>query len=170
MRFFLPALATSLIAIGSALAADPAAQGSTAALSAPALPGAIPAPADSQRIAAHREARADAYREHAPLALFSLGSLAVGGVFYAIGQGMDRPSVSVSAADRSRIGTAVAVAGLSALLAAGSYFYYAHKSGQEDEEGSEPVSDWQAALIGGPDGAGGMAVGARLTLPLPSIR
>jgi hypothetical protein len=117
------------------------------------------------RLAARLDLSA-AYREHAPLAWFSLGSLAVGGVFYAIGQGFDRPNVSYAAGSRSQMAAAVALAGTSALLAAGSYFYYAHKTG----EGEEAVSDWEASLRGAPDGSGGLSVAARVSLGLPSFR
>jgi hypothetical protein len=133
----------------------------------PGSPTAVTASAasDTERVAARLNPTA-AYREHAPLAWFSLGSLAVGGVFYAIGRGLDRPNVSYATGNRSRMTTAVAVAGASAMLAAGTYFYYVHKSkGRADSE-----SDWDAALIGAPDGAGGLAVAARISLPLPPLR
>jgi hypothetical protein len=120
---------------------------------------------DTDQVAARMNLAA-AYREHAPLAWFSLGSLAVGGVFYAIAQGLDRPRVSYAAGSRSQMTTAVALAGASAMLAAGSYFYYVHQA----KEGAEPVSDWEASLIGAPDGAGGLSVAARVSLPLPSLR
>jgi hypothetical protein len=108
------------------------------------------------------------YQEHAPLAWFSLGSLAVGGVFYAIGKGVDGPRVSYSSGNRSQMTTAVALAGASALLAAGSYLYYAHKGKAGD--GDEPVSDWEASLMGAPDGVGGLSVSARVSLPFPALR
>lgn len=120
---------------------------------------------DSGRVAARMDL-SGAYREHAPLAWFSLGSLAVGGVFYGISRGLDRPNVSYAAGSRSQMNTAVALAGASALLAAGSYLYYAHKS----HDGDEAVSDWEASLLGAPDGSGGVAVAARVTLPLPPLR
>lgn len=128
----------------------------------------IPAPeSDSARMAAARlDAVAAAYREHAPLALFSLGSIAVGGVFYAIGQGIDRPNVSYTAGDRSQLTTAITIAGASAVLAAGSYFYYVHRAKVRAEE----ESDWDASVGALPDGHGGVAAAARLTLPLPSFR
>ena len=120
---------------------------------------------DSGAVAKSLNPLAGAYREHAPLALFSLGSLAIGGVFYGISQGTDGSHVNYTAGDRSSLTTAVTVAGVSALLAAGSYFYFVHRSaaGPEAEE-----SSWSANLTGGPDGAGGVSVGARLTVPLPS--
>jgi hypothetical protein len=125
--------------------------------------------ADSQRIAAENGNigvnLAAAYREHAPLALFSLGSLAIGGAFYAIGHGADGSRVAYSG-DRSQFTAAVSVAGITALLAAGSYFYYVHRAKAAVAEDPE----WDAAVIGAPDGAGGVAVGARLTLALPSLR
>ncbi len=119
---------------------------------------------DSATVAKSLSPLAGAYREHAPLAFFSLGSLAVGGVFYGISHGMDKANVGYTAGDRTQISTAVGVAGVTALLAAGSYFYYVHRSvAQSQAEGS----DWDAQVIGGPDGDGGVTVGARLTVPLP---
>jgi hypothetical protein len=121
--------------------------------------------ADSSRVAAARlDPVAAAYREHAPLALFSLGSLAVGGVFYAIGRGLDHPNVAYTAGDRTQLTTAVTVAGVSAVLAAGSYFYYVHRAQVRAEE----ESGWDAEVGAAPDGRGGITAAARLTLPLPS--
>ena len=120
---------------------------------------------DSSAVSKSINPIAGAYREHAPLALFSLGSIAIGGVFYGISQGTDGSHVSYTAGDRSSLTTAVTVAGVSALLAAGSYFYFVHRSAVVPEAGE---SSWSANLTGGPDGAGGVSVGARLTLPLPS--
>ena len=145
----------------------------------------LPAVADSQRVAAHTKNRGEsrsesldrdisgnlggplaaAYREHAPLALFSLGSLVIGGAFYAIGHGADG-SRATDAADRSQYRAVVSVAGISALLAAGSYFYYVHRA----KARAEADQQWDASLIGAPDGAGGVAMGARLTVPLSSLR
>lgn len=133
---------------------------------APAAMTRAPASPDSQAVTAHSESIMAAYREHAPLAFFSLGSLAIGGAFYAIGRGADGQRASFGANDRSQFTAAVSVAGISALLAAGSYFYYVHLAkarAQADEQ-------WDAALIGAPDGAGGVALGARLTLALPARR
>jgi len=146
----------------------------------------VAAVADSQRVAALNENAGEntgenadrsvganmsgniaaAYREHAPLALFSLGSLAVGGAFYAIGHGADGSRSANGAADRSQLTTVVSVAGISALLAAGSYFYYVHRA----KARAEADPKWDAAVIGAPDGAGGIAMGARLTLALSSLR
>lgn len=110
-------------------------------------------------MAARRAPSSSAYREHAPLAWFSLGSLAVGGIFYAIGQDQHRPNVSYAAGSRPGLTAAVSAAGLGALLAAGSYFYCVHRTRARDRE----ETAWQASLDGGPDGNGGLAVAARLT-------
>ncbi len=131
-------------------------------------PQPVSASSDSAQ-AARRINLSAAYREHAPLAWFSLGSLAVGGVFYAIGRGLDRPNVSYAAGSRSQMATAVALAGAGAMLAAGSYFYYVHKAVSRSNDGDGEVSDWEAAVSGAPDGAGGFAVSARLSIPLPSL-
>jgi hypothetical protein len=125
----------------------------------------LPSP-DSGRAVARSEARAAAYREHAPLAYFSLGSLAVGGVFYAIGNGAGGSRPALSASDRRQLATTVSVAGASALLAAGSYLYFVHKA----KERSEEDAGWEASIGGAPDGAGGLSVSARVSLPLPSGR
>lgn len=169
MRSFLPLILLGLLAPGRVWC-DPAP--SPAEGRAWLRPAAVPM--DSQRVAAQRENRdgkpnenlAAAYREHAPLALFSLGSLAVGGAFYAIGHGADGSRSANSVADRSQLRAVVSVAGISALLAAGSYFYYVHRA----KARAEADPEWDAAVIGAPDGAGGIAMGARLTWPLPSRR
>ena len=100
--------------------------------------------------------------EYAPLALFSLGSLAVGGAFYAINVSSRKPNVTQTAGGRSSLSNAVGVAGLTAVLAAGSYFYFSR-------DDSEPDSDWDAQVSGdiSPDGA--MSASAQLTFPLASL-
>ncbi|MDQ3003412.1 MAG: hypothetical protein M3Y08_19390 [Fibrobacterota bacterium] len=100
--------------------------------------------------------------EHAPLALFSLGSLAVGGVFYAIHLSSRSPNVAYTAGDRTQLTSAVGAAGLTALLAAGSYFYFARQSSLEARK-------WDAQVSGGVDPEGDLNVGALITLPLPSL-
>ena len=117
-------------------------------------------------VAARLKPEVSAYKEHAPLAWFSLGSLAVGGVFYAISEGMDHPNVAYTTSDRSHLNTTVTVAGISALLAAGSYLYYAHRAAQREAE-PESESAWDAGVTGGLDADGNVTMGARLTLPLP---
>lgn len=123
-------------------------------------PEAEPVPA-----AARRLPTASALGEHAPLAWFSLGSLAVGGIFYAIDTGIDRPNVAYTAGDRTRITTTVAVAGVGALLAAGSWFYYTHLR----ESREAPDDGLDADISGGLDAQGLPAVSARLSLPLGSL-
>lgn len=98
------------------------------------------------------------YREHAPLAFFSLGSLAVGGVFYGIGSslGHDGP-VSGNGA---RMETAVGAAGITALAAAGAYLYYALRGEAGDagapSAGASPAPSVspEAASPSGPTPAG----------------
>ncbi|MDB5102437.1 MAG: hypothetical protein JWP91_126 [Fibrobacteres bacterium] len=132
-----------------------------------ATSGPSPSAAQEKPLAGHRTAMrinptAGGYIEHAPLALFSLGSLAIGGVFYAIQNSSHGPHVGYTAGDRSSLATAVGAAGLTALLAAGSYLYFARES---EENGR----NWDAQVSGGVSPDGGMSVGALLTLPLPSL-
>ncbi|GEM_PF-3255113 len=99
------------------------------------------------------------YSEHAPLALFSVGSLAVGGVFYAIHLSTQHSKTEFSAGDRASLTNALGAAGLTALLAAGSYFYFSRQA-------SEPDRDWDAAVSGDVSPDGDMTVGALVTFPL----
>lgn len=141
---------------GSAAAAKPSAHRADASVSQ----------AKSAPSASRRTAIPGAYSEHAPLAWFSLGSLAVGGVFYAINSGLDRENVAYTAGDRSRLSTTVAVAGIGALLAAGSFFYYANHAAsreQPDDGGLE------TEFSGGLDDQGRPAVSAKLSLPIASL-
>lgn len=103
--------------------------------------------------------------EHLPLALFSLGSLAVGGVFYGISATSRGSDAASGVRDRSQLTTAIGAAGLGALLAAGSYFYYVHHPAGKD---GDPEGDWAARVTGGVSPEGGPVIGALLTLPLPS--
>jgi hypothetical protein len=164
MRSRLYAAALGLLAVGRAWP-DAASVPSDPARAEAARSPVFPLP-DSGRAAARSEALAAAYREHAPLAYFSLGSLAVGGVFYAIGNGAGGSRPALSASDRRQLATTVSVAGASALLAAGSYLYFVHKA----KERPEADAGWEASVGGSPDGAGGLAVSARVSLPLPSTR
>jgi hypothetical protein len=99
--------------------------------------------------------------EHAPLALFSLGSLAVGGAFYAIHLSTRNSNSEFSAADRASLTNAMGAAGLTALLAAGSYFYFSRAGAQQEEE-----RDWDAQVSGAVAPDGEMSVGAMVTLPI----
>jgi hypothetical protein len=120
--------------------------------------------------------------EHAPLALFSLGSLAVGGAFYAIHVSTRRPDSQLSADDRTSLTNAIGAAGITALLAAGSYFWFTRDGGDRayseklpgyepakepaKEPGKKPERDWDARVSGGVAPDGEMSVGAMVTLPL----
>jgi hypothetical protein len=103
-----------------------------------------------------------AYREKAPLALFSLGSLAVGGVFYGINASMHGSKAGYTSGNGKQLTSAVSLAGLSALLAAGSYFYYAKMA-------EESPRAWDASISGSVSAGGGPGIGALITLPLPSF-
>ena len=119
-------------------------------------------PAPEATSANRRTSPIAAMGEHAPLALFSLGSLAVGGVFYAIHLSSRKPNVGYTAGDRSQLTSAVGAAGLTALLAAGSYFYFARQASVE-------ARNWDAQVSGGIDLEGDMNIGALISLPLPSL-
>lgn len=103
---------------------------------------------------------AGACRRHASLALFSLGSLAVGGVFYGIESSLNKPNVDYTAGDRTRLATAAGAAGFTALIAAGSYFYFVRQDVRRARE-------WNASLSAGPSSGGGMGVAASIRLPMP---
>lgn len=102
---------------------------------------------------------ADSYREHAPLALFSLGSLAVGGIFYGIHSSLDYPG-GQSSGDGSKVGMAVGAAGFTALAAGVSYFYYSWRGRKAQEHGLQKVSAGVA-----PDGS----LSATVTFPLSAL-
>lgn len=112
--------------------------------------------------------------EHAPLALFSLGSLAVGGAFYAIHVSTRRPDSQLSADDRTSLTNAIGAAGITALLAAGSYFWFTRDGADQAYSakqpaklpGKEPERDWDARVSGGVAPDGEMSVRAMVTLPL----
>jgi hypothetical protein len=129
-------------------------------------PGLNAPAAETIRSANSLKATAAAYGEHAPLALFSLGSLAVGGVFYGINASMHRSNVAYTAGDRTQLTSAVGIAGLTALVAAGSYFYYAHRAAGN---AVEKARNWDAQVTGGISPQGEPSVGALLRLPLPSL-
>lgn len=106
------------------------------------------------------DSMAGAYRRHASLALFSLGSLAVGGVFYGIGSSVDNPNVDYTAGDRTRLATAAGAAGFTALIAAGSYFYFVRQDVRR-------AGEWNAGLSAVPVPGGGMGLAASLRIPIP---
>lgn len=109
-------------------------------------------------------ARLPAYRAHAPLAYFSLGSLAVGGLFYGIQASLDREGRSRINGDGARMDMAVGAAGVTALAAGAAYFYYV-LSGREP--GGESVLPWAGSVRGGIGPEGSLA--AALTVPIASL-
>lgn len=102
------------------------------------------------------------YREHAPLAFFSLGSLAMGGVFYGIRASMSGPRVNYVAGDRRDMTVAIGLAGLSALAAGAAYFWFSH-------EGEKREHAWDIGLEGAVSPEGGMEASATLRFPLPIL-
>lgn len=105
-------------------------------------------------------AKPNAYMEHAPLALFGVGSLVVGGIFYGIHASLDYPGGSQVSGNGGRVNMAVGAAGITALAAGASYVYYSWR-------GRKQAAAWSANVSGGiaPDGT----VAATLTLPLTSL-
>lgn len=164
LRSLLSVSACLLLAVPSAWCAPEA----TAPAPATAAAGTAASAPEAEPVAKSLNAGPGAYAEHAPLALFSLGSLAIGGVFYAIHVSSRDPKVDYTAGDRTSLTTAVGAAGLTALIAAGSYFYFAHKQKSQEAE-PEADSDWNAQVSGGLAPDGGVSVGAKLTFPLASL-
>lgn len=97
------------------------------------------------------------FLEHAPLAIFSLGSLAVGGAFLGIENSMGQSESMFGS--KSKMNVAVMASGVSALAAAVSYFYYAHRD-------VERARAWDAGLSGGVAPNGSMQVAASIRIPL----
>jgi hypothetical protein len=127
-----------------------------AAVSAPPE-STIDAAVESSRLEyAARGGSRSAYREHASLAFFSLGSLAVGGAFYGIHSSLDRPASGAASGNGTRMEMAVGTAGFTALAAAAAYLYYSLRG----EVGPEVPSI-------GVDADGG--VNAAITLPLSAL-
>jgi hypothetical protein len=108
--------------------------------------------------------RLSAYREHAPLAYFSLGSLAVGGLFYGIQASLEGAGSNRINGDGTRMDMAVGAAGLTALAAGAAYFYYVLRGSDGAEE---PAHPWAGSIRGGIGPDGGLA--ASVTLPLSSL-
>jgi hypothetical protein len=135
---------------------------SHAAESDPAPVGGL-AVSDSGGIRLRSGAALSPYREHAPLAFFSLGSLAIGGIFYGIQSGMHDSRVRYVAGDRSQISTAIGFAGLTAAVAGAAYFYYAHESEKQ-------ARSWDARISAGPAPEGGINLAASLVFALPGQR
>ena len=63
-------------------------------------------------------------KAHSSLAFFSLGSIAVGGLFYAIQQSSQNPRVHTGNGSTKDMNTALGFAGLSALVSGGAFFYF----------------------------------------------
>lgn len=105
------------------------------------------------------------YREHAPLAYFSLGSLAVGGVFYGIHASRDG-SGPVSG-NGARMEMAVGAAGLTALAAGTAYLYYALRG--EAGDPAIPSAGASAAPSGGPGAAVAALSGGAPAGPFPGL-
>lgn len=112
------------------------------------------------RLEMRREPVVSSYREHMPLALFSLGSLAMGGVFWGIHSTWDNPGPSPVSGDGTRMNLALGAAGFTALAAGACYAYYASR-------GAAGRRGWAGSLSGGVAPDGSMA--ASLTVPLSSL-
>lgn len=116
---------------------------------------------DASRLEFRSPGKVNPYREHAPLAFFSLGSLAVGGVFYGIHQGLDDPGSPSFSGDGTRVNLAIGAAGITALAAGAAYLWYALRPDGPD------VSGWSETVAAGITSDGGVA--ASVTVPLASL-
>jgi hypothetical protein len=130
----------------------------------------LPAPTSLVETRADYNDGVNPFIAHAPLAIFSAGSLAVGAVFYSIQQSMRNDQSLIVAGNRSQMNTAIAAAGATALISAMTYFYYAHRDSKRAAQWSESAaaSRLGPAVSGGlaPDGT--LRVAASWSLPLPS--
>lgn len=130
----------------------------------PAAAATVQAAASPERLEIKAVPTRTAFREHAPLALFSLGSLAVGGVFYGIHSSLDYPGGQQMSGNGSRWEFAVGAAGLTALAAGASYLYYTFRG--------EPAQPWVPEVAGG-SVSGGLdaegSVSATLTWPVAGL-
>lgn len=104
------------------------------------------------------------YLTHAPLAFFSLGSLAVGGLVYALQSDLSYGDIhnspqKMSNQDVTSIQSAVGISGLTALVSAAAYFYYSNRDYLHNSELAPIIS-------GNLDGEGKLAITAKLNFPL----
>ncbi|HLP43577.1 MAG TPA: hypothetical protein VK465_18895 [Fibrobacteria bacterium] len=100
------------------------------------------------------------YWEHAPIGYFSLGALAVGGIFHGIHSHPSSAGEGSVSGNGSRVDMALGAAGLTAVAAGVAYLYYAFSS-----ESRAPA--WTEGLSGvvAPDGS----VSASFTMPLSAL-
>jgi len=115
---------------------------------------------DQQQIAEYR-AGVNPFVEHAPLAYFSLGSLAVGAAFWGIQSSMGNDRVQAMAGDKSQMDAAIYAAGATAVISGLTYLYYAHRDAKRAREWEKTASRVSAGVT--PQGAVRLAA----TLPLP---
>jgi hypothetical protein len=94
------------------------------------------------------------------LAAFSVGSLVIGGVFYALQTSVASPNVGFVRNDRSTLGTAVGAASITAVVAGISYFFYSARDVRR-------ARAWDARVSGDLDPERGVNVSAALSFPLP---
>jgi hypothetical protein len=103
------------------------------------------------------------YLKHAPLAAFSLGSLAIGTVFYALQSSVHDPKVGFVPEDKASLSTAIGAAGFTALIAGVSYFYYSNRDAQRSHV-------WDAQVSGSLEPEGKLNLSAALVLPLSALK
>jgi len=105
------------------------------------------------------------YLTHAPLALFSLSSLAVGGIFYSLQNDLNNPRVGFVNRDQGSVSTAIGFAALTSLISGAAYFYYSNH-----DLHSHP--NWDASVSSdiNPDGKLSLkGIKGILTFPLSAI-
>jgi hypothetical protein len=99
------------------------------------------------------------YLKHASLAAFSVSSLAIGGVFYAMQHSLKNPNVGFVGGESSSLNSAIGAAGFTALIAGAAYFYYSHLDVKQ-------AKVWNAQVSGDLTPSGGVNVVAIVTVPL----
>jgi hypothetical protein len=105
----------------------------------------------------------DAFDKHAPLAFFSVGSLAVGGIIVGIrSENRSKWNAQSGSSDRD-ITWALGMAGITSMIAGGAFWYYSHKDMTLSRESIDPgftlAPTWQQ----------GLGIAAHWRLPLQSL-
>jgi hypothetical protein len=104
-----------------------------------------------------------AFERHAPLAFFSIGSLAVGGILVGIrAENQAKLNMQSHSPDRDVV-WALGLAGLTSVLAGGAFWYYVRAEMQNEQPPSEQGFSMVPIFDGGP------GISAQITHSLPSF-